>query len=209
MQQKIRILSVVGLFVILLTVGFFYLPATFADVVYPLKYVDEIRECAAPYDVEPAIIAAIIKQESGFNPQAVSRAGAMGLGQIMPATWRGINDKEWHLDNADPFDPKTNICFTATHIAGLLGRYNGDVVAAFAAYNGGAAVGDRIMASRGAAIPAETSGYIVSVPSLLESYRMIYGSDLSRAYGSPFVEKPSPKTFWQRIVADGIERFLK
>jgi hypothetical protein len=177
MRKKINvILFLIGLG-ILGVVGFFKLPGILADQLYPLRYVKEIRECSAPYNLDEALVAAFIKQESNFNPKAVSRAGASGLGQIMPATAAGIARK-LGMSSYDIFDPKTNICFATFYIAGMLGRYNGDIVAAAAAYNGGAAVGDRVIASRGAAIPKETSGYIVSIPRLYEVYKDIYGEKL-------------------------------
>ncbi|HLB32004.1 MAG TPA: transglycosylase SLT domain-containing protein [Patescibacteria group bacterium] len=220
MRKRINlILFLVGLGLIGVLAAF-KLPGILADQLYPLRYVKEIRECSAPYNLDEALVAAFIKQESNFNPKAVSRAGASGLGQIMPATAAGIARK-LGIPSYDIFDPKTNVCFTTFYIAGMLGRYNGDLVAAAAAYNGGAAVGDRVVASRNAAIPGETSRYIVAVPRLYEVYKEIYGIKLksvpddysgSMAGGEgykTFVQKQPPKKLWDVIINDLVGKYIK
>jgi len=220
MRRKINIiLFVVGA---ILVVGFvvWQLPKILADQLYPLRYVKEIRECSEPYNLDEALVAAFIKQESNFNPRAVSRAGASGLGQIMPATGAGIAKKLGYA-NYDLFDPKINICFTTFYIAGMLGRYNGNLVAAAAAYNGGAAVGDRVVASRSAAIPAETSRYINAIPGLYEIYKDIYGINLANVSDdfetgglslgtkTNFVKPVSVKKLWDIITYDFVGKYFK
>lgn len=220
MRRKLNII-LFGLAAILV-VGFvvWQLPKILADQLYPLRYVAEIRECSAPYNLDEALVAAFIKQESNFNPKAVSRAGASGLGQIMPATAAGIA-KKLGYSSYDLFDPKTNICFTTFYIAGMLGRYDGNLVAAAAAYNGGAAVGDRVLASRSAAIPTETSRYINAIPNLYEVYKDIYGVKLANvdddfttgglALGSKtnFIKPASTKKLWDVITYDFVGKYFK
>ncbi len=88
------------------------------------------QEAANVYNVSLNLLKAIGKAESNFNSQAVSRAGAQGVMQLMPATARS-------LGVTDSFDARSNIMGGAKYISGLLDKYNGDVSLALAAYNAG------------------------------------------------------------------------
>lgn len=89
-----------------------------------------VQEASAKYSVDPALVNAIIKAESGGNPNAVSSAGAQGLMQLMPATARG-------LGVSNPMNPEQNIDGGVRFLKGLLNRYGGDTQLAVAAYNAG------------------------------------------------------------------------
>lgn len=89
-----------------------------------------IQKYAAQHGLEPALVKAVIKTESDGNPRCVSRAGAMGLMQLMPA-----NVKEAGI--SDPFDPEQNISAGTKQLADLLGQYHGDLDLALAGYNAG------------------------------------------------------------------------
>jgi transglycosylase-like protein with SLT domain len=89
-----------------------------------------IREVAVRYHIAPILVAAIVEAESDFNPRAVSRRGARGLMQLMPATAAAVQVE-------DTFDPYENIEGGVRHLRGLMDRFNGDLPQVLAAYNAG------------------------------------------------------------------------
>lgn len=89
-----------------------------------------IKDIGESFNLDPALIKAVILAESGGNPLAVSPKGALGLMQLMPKT-----AKELLVD--DPFDPEENIWGGSKYLSELLKIYNGDVISALAAYNAG------------------------------------------------------------------------
>lgn len=115
-----------------------------------------IDEAAQKHNVDPNLVRAVVKVESNFNAQAVSRAGAMGLMQLMPATARTLNV-------SNPFDPKQNVDAGVRHLKGLLDSYNGDVRLSLAAYNAGQGA-----VARNNGIPpyAETQNYVKRITEL-------------------------------------------
>ena len=96
----------------------------------PNEFDSFIEEAAATYHVDPKLIRAVIRQESGFNPMSISSAGAIGLMQLMPGTARS-------LGVTDPFDPKQNITGGTKYLRELLDTFNNNEALALAAYNAG------------------------------------------------------------------------
>jgi soluble lytic murein transglycosylase-like protein len=107
----------------------------------PTRYDHLIREIAARHNVSYALVKAVIRAESGFNPRAVSHKGAQGLMQLMPGTAALHN-----VRNA--FSPRENIEGGVKHLRMLLDHYSGNVLLSLAAYNAGrqavAAAGQRV-----------------------------------------------------------------
>lgn len=98
----------------------------------PMKELEgTIAHHSRQHQLDPALISAIIKAESDFDPDAVSRAGAIGLMQLMPQT-------AVRLEVRDPFNPDENIAGGARYLRYLLDRFHGNLPLALAAYNAGA-----------------------------------------------------------------------
>jgi soluble lytic murein transglycosylase-like protein len=112
-----------------------------------------IVEVATRYGVEPKLVAAIVAVESQFNARAVSRRGAEGLMQLMPATAAD-------LDVQDSFDPRDNIDGGVRHLKRLMGRFHNNLPLALAAYNAGE---QAVINHRGIPPYRETRQYVVRV----------------------------------------------
>jgi soluble lytic murein transglycosylase len=115
------------------------LPAPLAGRLYPLHYESEIAGVAERYDLDPYLVAAVVKAESDFKPEAVSRAGAVGLMQVMPETANWISQRADWAGPADPNldDPRDNLELGTYYLSYLISMFDADVGTALAAYNAG------------------------------------------------------------------------
>jgi len=94
------------------------------------RYTPHIQKVAESHGVSPALVKAVIKAESGFDPQAISSQGAVGLMQVLPETARGVGV-------SNPHDPHSNIIAGVKYLKKLLEMFGGDEALAVAAYNSG------------------------------------------------------------------------
>jgi soluble lytic murein transglycosylase-like protein len=124
-------------------------------------YRNEIAGAAAQFGVDEAIVRAIIHAESAYRPNAMSRVGAQGLMQLMPATAR-------RFGVANAFDPVQNIRGGVQYLGWLLKRFNGNLTLAAAGYNAGEGAVDKY---KGVPPYAETQRYVQRVAVLAERYR--------------------------------------
>ena len=146
---------------------------------YPLRYEQVVRGHAHNYDLDPALLAAVIYQESKFKANARSKSGAIGLMQLLPDTARGIavHTGGTRFVVADLYNPEINVRYGAWYLHHLMQKY-GDERTALAAYNAGQDNVDRWRRDgRGIQFP-ETRAYVDRVEDLKEIYRDAYGDDL-------------------------------
>jgi soluble lytic murein transglycosylase len=119
----------------------------------PARYIEDIHAIARQYGVNPVLVEAVVRMESGFDPRAVSPKGAGGLMQLMPGTASA-------LGVVDRFNPRENINGGVRHLRYLLDRYQGSVALAVAAYNAGEGAVDT---HRGIPPYPETQRYVQQV----------------------------------------------
>lgn len=135
-----------------------------------------IQAQAGQFGLDPALVAAIAYRESGFNPMAKSRAGAMGIMQLMPDTARGVGVR-------DPWNIQQNLAGGMTVLQQLFKQFNGDVSLVLAAYN----AGPKRVIDAGNKIPniAETQAY---VPAVLAKYNELRGGAVPAAATTPLAQ---------------------
>ena len=134
-----------------------------------------VRDVADLYPVPPALVKAVIRRESAFNPRAKSRVGAIGLMQVMP-----FNARKVGLREAELWDPERNILGGTRLLAALLRYYNGDMVAALAAYNAKPRNPFAPLPDNG-----ETPEYVRMVLRYYDEYTRQSGPGLSPRPGTP------------------------
>jgi soluble lytic murein transglycosylase len=148
---------------------------------YPLRYEQIVRGHADNYSLDPALLAAVIYQESKFKANARSTSGAIGLMQLLPDTAKGIalhtGGSAFRVD--DLYDPEINVRYGAWYLRHLLRKYR-DERSALAAYNAGQDNVDRWRRNGQEIQFSETRAYVDRVEELKEIYRNAYGSELGK-----------------------------
>jgi len=120
-----------------------------------------VQQNATTWQVDPALVKAVIANESGFNANATSKVGAQGLMQLMPETASSLGVR-------DAYDPAQNVAGGTRYLKGLLDRFNGDEKLAVAAYN----AGPNAVEKYGGVPPfPETQNYVQNVLSSYDRYR--------------------------------------
>jgi hypothetical protein len=128
--------------------------------VFLSKYGQHIEKAAETFNLKASLVKAVIMAESGFDPRAVSKKGAQGLMQLMPAT-------SSDMDVSDPYDPEDNIFGGTRYLSKLMERFNNDMELVLAAYNAGPEKVDKF---KGVPPYEETKIFIKRVMGFYEQY---------------------------------------
>ncbi len=183
-DRAVRLIK--GIFPAYLSLPFEGAPLGFWKLAYPLPWREDLMRNAKAQGLDPFLVAGLIRQESEFNPGAVSRAKAMGLMQVMPPTGREISRKlgikKFHTRML--LDPKISLQMGTYHFRKWLDAAKGQVEVTLAAYNAGKTRADRWIARETYAEPsefveaipfAETRDYVQAVLRNAAMYRRLYG----------------------------------
>jgi soluble lytic murein transglycosylase len=147
-------------------------PPWFERIRYPLRYSEYVRVHARQNGIDPALLAAVIYQESKFDAGAESKSGAIGLMQLTPATAHGIAVRTGgsRFRTSDLLDPEINIRYGSWYLANLFRKYRNERLV-LAAYNAGQGNVDRWRAQGRSIGFAETRAYVDRVEHLKHVYR--------------------------------------
>ena len=152
-------------------------PAWWERFRHPLRYREIVLGHARNYHLDPALLAAVIYQESKFHADARSDRGAVGLMQLLPATAKGIAARTGgsRFRVSDLYDPEINVRYGAWYLRHLLDKYRSEQLA-LAAYNAGQANVDRWRAGRLPIQFPETRDFVDGVEHLEHTYRHAYAT---------------------------------
>lgn len=171
----------------------------FIYLLYPLGFWSFINESFNETMMDPYLLAAVIREESRFDPKAISRAGAMGLMQVIPSTWKWIS-KQLHKieiqnpksefrtlnselrNDSDPFDPRENISRGSRYLRYLFDKFNRNLIIALSAYNAGPETVNSWLTNRSVELDEfieeipykETKAYLKRVLRSYGEYQRIY-----------------------------------
>ena len=178
-----KVLASLAALLVVVGAGFAYVrqanPSWYERLRYPLAYENIVVGHAKNYDLDPALLAAVIYRESKFDANARSSSGAIGLMQLLPATAKGIalhtGGSKFRV--ADLWNPEINVRYGAFYLRRLIDKY-GDLRLALAAYNAGQANVDGWLAQEKGIAFAETREYVDSVLETRDIYADAYGKEL-------------------------------
>jgi len=160
-------------------------PMAYWELVFPRPYWPQLESDARANGLDPFLVAALIRQESEFNPDAVSRMNAYGLMQLLPSVGKSLakKDGERHFSTSELLDPSTNLRLGTQDLRKTVDRYNGQVEYALAAYNAGDTPVHQWMATNNykdiaewvESIPyTETREYVEGIMRNRDLYRAVY-----------------------------------
>lgn len=160
-------------------------PVAYWQLVFPRPYWQQLAADAQSQGLDPYLVASLVRQESEFNPGAVSRANAYGLMQLLPSTGKQLAKKqgERHFNTNELFDPVENLRLGTTYLRENIDHYGGQIEYALAAYNAGDAPVRQWIASGDykdvpewvESIPyTETRDYVQGIMRNREVYRAVY-----------------------------------
>ncbi len=154
-------------------------PAWYQRVRYPLHYEEIVTGHARNYDLDPALLAAVIYAESRFDADARSEAGAVGLMQLLPETAEGIAIRTGGTKFvvSDLLVPELNVRYGSWYLSNLLRRY-GDEQTALAAYHAGQGNVDEWRAAGVGIQFPETRSYVTKVERARKTYADVYADEL-------------------------------
>jgi soluble lytic murein transglycosylase len=176
----VRRLAASTVLIVAVAASFIYLrtgePAWFERLRYPLRYEQIVRGHARNYRLDPALLAAVIYQESKFRADAKSSSGAIGLMQLRPDTAKGIAIRTGgsRFQTSDLYNPEINVRYGSWYLRHLLNKY-GEEKTALAAYNAGQRNVDRWRAAGQGIQFSETRAYVDRVEDLKDVYHRAYG----------------------------------
>jgi soluble lytic murein transglycosylase len=178
--KKLFVLVVLGaLIAITVAVVDVTSPPWYERIRYPLRYSEFVRVHAKRHNLDPALLAAVIYQESKFQPGAKSSSGAIGLMQLTPETARGIairtHGSAFHT--RDLYNPEINIRYGAWYLDNLFRKYGTERLV-LAAYNAGQGNVDKWQANGQQIQFSETKAYVSRVEDLKRIYRTAWRSEL-------------------------------
>ena len=179
-----RVAAVAVIALLIIALGVYYIVQYRRHLVYaqyPLRYKDLIVRAADEFELEPWHVAAVVRCESSFDPNATSNVGARGLMQIMPDTGEWLAGKFKEAENFNPdslYEPETNLKYGCWYLNWLMGRYNRDIVLVTSAYHAGHGTVDKWLAD-GAVSP---DGQTIQPDAIPYSSTQTYVSRVLRAY---------------------------
>lgn len=159
------------------------------QLLYPRKYSQQVEQWAAEYGLDPLLVYAFIRTESGFDPAATSSVDARGLMQMTEETFLWLRSKiaaDEDLAFADLYDPDTSIRFGCYYLHLCLERYNGDVATAAAAYHSGWGTVDNLLRMEEHSADGRTlqgfpysqmNHYVNKITSCYGAYQRIYAGN--------------------------------